>query len=398
MSELVQPTSEASPIGEAHAGHGACPAPDAAEVLQERHEAIFRGTTLGHLLVAMGHLRVEQLEHALDLQAGLGAPLGEVVVAEGLCSRADVEAAAALQERCRTASLRSLSAAAPHVPNATEALVHEELDGVLREEGACTCGECRASALSLALNSLPPRYVSSPRLLALLIERYRAESLGLIRERIRMAARRVKERAKPHDRQGCGQASAGQGPLGVCPLPVHVVGTHAHLCEGDVRALFGPGHRLTPGKHACRPGRFVARETLHVVGPKGTLEQVRIIGPAAAATRLEATGADLSVLGLEGPGGRDSATLWGPRGVVKRGDALGRIVGHIHVSPDEAGRLGLDGGEPVSVRIRGRHARTLHGVAVRIAPGAGLELHLPADQGPAKGPPADLILSSAPKS
>ena len=197
MSERVQPLSEQIPAIEATAVRVAGAA-SAAEALQARHEAIFRGTTLGHLLVGAGHLGVAQLAEALELQADLGAPLGEILVARGLCRRDDVEAAAAFQEHSREASLRDLATALPDVPNATEVLVRQELDGVLLEEGACACRECRARVLSLALNSLPPRYVSDPQLLALLVERYRAESLGLVRERLRMAARRVMQQATSH--------------------------------------------------------------------------------------------------------------------------------------------------------------------------------------------------------
>jgi len=387
------PTDPAAPVGEICASHGWCTSADVAAALHEQHAAIFRDTTLGHLLLAQGRLTLRQLEAALDAQAELNAPLGQVLVSEGFCSPEDVHGAVDLQQQRRNSSLCNFAASRFHTWNVIEIVVNQELDDVLREEEACGCDECRANALALALNSLPPRYVSDQRQLLLFVERFRAESLELIRERTRLAVRRVQERPKSvqHTRGGRG---AGCEPQAGHPLPVRRIERHAHLSQGDVEALFGPGHQLRRWKGVSQPGCFAARETIHVIGPKGTLERVRVIGPAAAASRVEVTGPDLFLLGRDeaSPAPTVQATLWGPHGAVKKHDALVRIVDHIHVSPGEAEGLHLSPGEAVEVRIHGRRPCVLERVAVQIAEGFRLELHLPADEGASRNPRAELLL------
>jgi len=189
--------SEAPPaFGEICTRHGWCTMHDVADAIVHQQEAIFEDTTLGHLLVSQGILTLGQLEDALAEQQKLGTRLGEILVSKAFCSREQVDAAITLQAGRRNSALRHLTAFAFNTFNVVEIIVNQELDEVIRAEGGCTCDECRANALALALNSLPPRYVSDHRLLMLFVERFRAESLDLIRERIRVAVRRVKERPK----------------------------------------------------------------------------------------------------------------------------------------------------------------------------------------------------------
>ena len=184
------------PLGEICARRGWCSAGDVAAALQAQQDAVFRDTTLGHLLVARGDLSLAQLDEALAAQAELRLPLGEILVAMGACTPEQVQAAIGLQALRRTAAVRNLTACAFGVFNVTEILVNQELDAIRREEGACPCDECRANALALALDSLPARYVSDQHALMRYAERFRAESIDLIRERIRLAVRRVADRPK----------------------------------------------------------------------------------------------------------------------------------------------------------------------------------------------------------
>jgi len=202
--QTQQAASEAPPaLGEICARHGWCTMHDVADTLVHQQEAVFQDTTLGHLLVSGGRLTLGQLEDALGAQRKLGTRLGEILISKAYCSREEVDAAIDLQAGRRNSALRHLTAFAFHTFNVVEIIVNQELDEILREEAGCTCDECRANALALALNSLPPRYVSDHRLLMLFVERFRAESLDLIRERIRVAVRRVKEHPKSTHRATC---------------------------------------------------------------------------------------------------------------------------------------------------------------------------------------------------
>ena len=104
---------------------------------------------------------------------------------------------------------------------------------------------------------------------------------------------------------------------------VGVSGRHVHLSQGDLEALFGAGYELTPIKNLSQPGQFASKETVTLVGPKGVIERVRVLGPVRSQTQVEILAGDSFKLGvpamvrmsgkLEGTPG---ITLAGPKGTV----------------------------------------------------------------------------------
>lgn len=72
----------------------------------------------------------------------------------------------------------------------------------------------------------------------------------------------------------------------------------------------------------AQPGQFAAHETLHVVGPKGSIQNVRVLGPARNFTQIEISYTDAIALGIQPPlresgeiAGSASCILVGPREV-----------------------------------------------------------------------------------
>lgn len=51
--------------------------------------------------------------------------------------------------------------------------------------------------------------------------------------------------------------------------------------------LFGYGYQLTPKKAHEPAGQFACEECLDIIGPKGELKHVRILGPERSATQIE---------------------------------------------------------------------------------------------------------------
>lgn len=45
-------------------------------------------------------------------------------------------------------------------------------------------------------------------------------------------------------------------------------------------------------KGTDQPGEFAAEETVSLIGPKGTIERVRVIGPVRGRTQVEISGTD----------------------------------------------------------------------------------------------------------
>src|ERR1700756_1135926 len=70
------------------------------------------------------------------------------------------------------------------------------------------------------------------------------------------------------------------------PFLVEISAHHIHLTQEHVEALFGAGHQLTKHADLSQPGQYACKEQLTIVGPKGRVERVRILGPARKYTQV----------------------------------------------------------------------------------------------------------------
>jgi len=151
--------------------------------------------------------------------------------------------------------------------------------------------------------------------------------------------------------------------------------------------LFGPGYSLTPHKNLYQPGQFAAREVVSVVGSKGVLEAVRILGPVRKETQVEISRTDAYQLGIDAPI-RDSgeledtpgAVLVGPRGPVMINRGVILAASHIHMGEREAERYGFTDGDRVEILARGQREVSYRNVKVRVSPSSRLEFHLDTDE------------------
>lgn len=168
---------------------------------------------------------------------------------------------------------------------------------------------------------------------------------------------------------------------------VGVSRAHVHLTEEHVEALFGKGSSLTVLRELGQAGEFAAKETVNVVGTKGVLQQVRIIGPARAKTQVELARTDTYVLGIDAPlrdsgdvEGTPGAVLIGPKGVVVLEEGCIIAKAHIHMLTKDAERLEIANGDKVSVLIKGEKTVCYHDVKVRIVPKGLTEFHMDTDE------------------
>ncbi len=171
------------------------------------------------------------------------------------------------------------------------------------------------------------------------------------------------------------------------PIPVGVSNRHVHLSRPAIDVLFGPGYELTCLRELSQPGQFVASETVTLVGPKGVLPGVRILGPARSATQVEISRTDAFALGLDPPV-RDSAQLEGTPGVTLAGPC-GAVVlprgvilalRHIHMHPADVASFGVKDGDMVKVAVEGPRALVLGEVLIRVSERYRLELHVDIDE------------------
>jgi len=187
--------------------------------------------------------------------------------------------------------------------------------------------------------------------------------------------------------------AAQPAPLDTPRVPIAVSARHAHLSQGTLDALFGPAYRLQPKSALTQRGQFSAQESVRLVGPRGVLEHVRLMGPPRAHDQVEISRSDEFVLGVDAPvrisgdlANSPGIIVEGPRGRVTLGSGLICARRHIHMNDADARRLGVSDCDTVSVRVdsQGRDL-VFNDVTVRVAPDFQLELHLDTDEANAAG-------------
>jgi acetate kinase len=175
-------------------------------------------------------------------------------------------------------------------------------------------------------------------------------------------------------------------------LPVAVSARHAHLAQPVVEALFGKGYKLKPAQKIGQPDGWAAAETVDVIGPKGTLKNVRVMGPCRDFTQVEVSRTDTFTLGLEAPL-RPSGKIENTPAVRLRGakgeiETNGLIIAarHIHMSPSDAKTLELEDGDYVNVRVGdGERSVLFSNTRVRVKEGYVTEMHIDTDEANAAG-------------
>ena len=171
------------------------------------------------------------------------------------------------------------------------------------------------------------------------------------------------------------------------PIPVNTSARHVHLAQADVEALFGPGHALRRKADLLQPGQFACEETVTLVGPKGTVERVRILGPTRKQSQVEVSRTEEFKLGIDAPirasgdlHGSPGITMVGPAGEVRLKEGVICALRHIHMSPEDALRFALRDKDMVRVRVPGERSLVFGDVLVRVSPDYVLEMHIDTDE------------------
>lgn len=170
-------------------------------------------------------------------------------------------------------------------------------------------------------------------------------------------------------------------------VPIGISNKHVHVTKEDLAALFGEGYELTPKKDLSQPGQYACEETVDVVGPKGTLKKVRILGPTRPETQVELSQTDARTIGvnalLRESGkleGSEGCKLVGPKGEVELDK--GCIVAHLHIHfhTDEAAKMGIKDKQVLTVLVRGQKDVVFCDVIARVGDKMKLDFHLDTDE------------------
>jgi putative phosphotransacetylase len=169
-------------------------------------------------------------------------------------------------------------------------------------------------------------------------------------------------------------------------VPVGVSARHMHVTKEHMAVLFGPGSELTVHRPISQPGQFAANEQVTLVGPKGTIERVRILGPYRKKTQIELAPSDARRLGLEPPvrrsgdiAGTPGITVIGPYGKLELDEGCIIAERHIHMTPADAEAYGVRNGQKVKVRVDGVKGGIMDHVMIRVRDDFKLELHIDTD-------------------
>jgi putative phosphotransacetylase len=173
-------------------------------------------------------------------------------------------------------------------------------------------------------------------------------------------------------------------------IPIELSARHAHLSEKDWHELFHePPKQL---RELSQPGQYLLDKRIRLIGPKGVIDNIAILGPFRKESQIELSVTDSRMLGIN-PLVRHSGDLDGtPGAVISSHDGIialdrGVIVAgrHIHMHPDDAERLGVKDMDLVCVQTESHRPLIFRDVLIRVNKDFRLSMHIDFDEGNASG-------------
>ena len=173
-------------------------------------------------------------------------------------------------------------------------------------------------------------------------------------------------------------------------IEMEASGRHVHVTKAEAQTLFG--HGLTPDRPLSQPGQWVAKERVTVIGPKGQFHNVAVLGPERKEAQVEVSLTDGRVLGIQPPirpsgsvENSPGALLKGPCGEVKLAQGVIAAQRHIHITPEEAARFGVQDKQIVKLQTYTSRPLVFDDVLVRVSPDFATRVHLDFDEANACG-------------
>ncbi len=170
-------------------------------------------------------------------------------------------------------------------------------------------------------------------------------------------------------------------------VEIEVSAKHVHLSQEDVEYLFGKGASLEEVRPLSQPGQFLSAQRVKLIGPKGTMERVAVLGPARKATQVELSKSDCVALGVKAPkresgdiAGSGSITIEGPCGTLEVKEGVIIAHNHIHVTEADSKRLNLKDKERVSVEVYSERPVIFNDVIIRVSKDFSCRMHIDFDE------------------
>ncbi len=171
-------------------------------------------------------------------------------------------------------------------------------------------------------------------------------------------------------------------------IPIETSARHMHISQSDFETLFGKEATLTYKADLSQPGQYVTKERITIKGPKGSFENIAVLGPFRPETQVEISMTDSRKIGIKGvirqsgdTKGTPGCTLIGPKGSLNIDHGVIVAKRHIHMTPVQAIQMNVKDNDEVFV-IMESYERSLifADVVVRVSPHFALAMHVDTDE------------------
>ncbi len=152
--------------------------------------------------------------------------------------------------------------------------------------------------------------------------------------------------------------------------------------------LFGSDYELEKARSLTQPGEFASTSKVKLVGPKGEIDNVRVLGPIRNYTQVEISKTDSYFLGLNPPVRNSSdivnsspITIVGSNGRLDLKEGCIIANRHLHLTKQDVIDLGLSGLNKVKIKVINEKGGILDNVYLKVSDNFKLECHLDTDDG-----------------
>ncbi|WP_443659120.1 ethanolamine utilization phosphate acetyltransferase EutD [Clostridium algidicarnis] len=173
---------------------------------------------------------------------------------------------------------------------------------------------------------------------------------------------------------------------------IEASGKHVHLSRKDVDTLFGPGYELKKARDLSQPGQYLCEEKVTVIGPKGVMQNVAVLGPIRKTTQVELSKSDAVSIGINAPVRMSGSTkesaavsLATKTAAIRLDEGVIVAKRHIHITPEDAAKYGVKDKDIIKVKVSGDRSLIFDEVAVRVSDKFSTVIHIDYDEANACG-------------
>ncbi|MGB4985346.1 MAG: phosphate propanoyltransferase [Erysipelotrichaceae bacterium] len=174
---------------------------------------------------------------------------------------------------------------------------------------------------------------------------------------------------------------------------VEVSARHVHLSNDDLAFLFGEGYELTHKKDLSQPDQYACEERVTLVGDKGELKNVIILGPTRKNTQIELSLTDARSLGVKALvresgdiEGTFGCKIIGPKGELTITKGVIAAKRHIHMTVSDAAEINVKNGDVIKLQLDTEdRSLVFDDVVVRVSDKFATAVHLDTDEANAAG-------------